>query len=41
MELYEKCGLQVQEPIRYGSWCGRSQALDYQDIILASKTRHD
>jgi SAM-dependent methyltransferase len=36
-ELYEKCGLQIEAPIRYGSWCGRSQALDYQDIVLASK----
>jgi SAM-dependent methyltransferase len=35
--LYEKYGLQIQGPIRYGSWCGRPQAFDYQDIILAAK----
>jgi SAM-dependent methyltransferase len=37
MKAYEKCGLQIQSPIRYGSWCGRSQGFDYQDIIFASK----
>jgi SAM-dependent methyltransferase len=36
-KLYGKCGLHIQEPIRYGSWCGRSRSFDYQDIIVASK----
>jgi hypothetical protein len=36
-ELYEKHGLNISEPIRYGSWCGRKNALSYQDIVVASK----
>lgn len=35
--LYEKYGLKIKQPIRYGSWCGRSNFLSYQDIIIASK----
>ncbi len=35
--LYEKYGLKIKQPIRYGSWCGRSNFLGYQDIIIASK----
>ena len=37
LKLYAKHGLHIQEPIRYGSWCGRSKSFDYQDIIVASK----
>jgi ubiquinone/menaquinone biosynthesis C-methylase UbiE len=36
--LYEKCGLRIMEPIRYGYWCGRQQFLSKQDIIVAMKT---
>jgi SAM-dependent methyltransferase len=36
-ELYEKHGLNISEPIHYGSWCGRKDALSYQDIVVASK----
>jgi SAM-dependent methyltransferase len=35
--LYEKYGLGIAEPVRYGSWCGRKNFLSYQDIIVASK----
>lgn len=35
--LYEKHGLKIKQPVRYGSWCGRSNFLSYQDIIVASK----
>jgi ubiquinone/menaquinone biosynthesis C-methylase UbiE len=35
--LYERYGLEIEEPIRYGSWCGRREYLDYQDIVIASK----
>jgi len=35
--LYEKYGLKIKQPIRYGSWCGRLNFLSYQDIIIASK----
>jgi SAM-dependent methyltransferase len=30
-------GLRVMEPIRWGSWCGRSAFLSYQDIVIATK----
>ncbi len=29
--------LAIQEPIHYGSWCGRKQFLSYQDIVVAVK----
>ena len=30
-------GLELLEPIHYGSWCGRSRHLSYQDVLLATK----
>ncbi len=35
--LHEKCGLTIQEPLRYGSWCGRTEYADFQDFVLAVK----
>ncbi|MDI6775821.1 MAG: class I SAM-dependent methyltransferase [Syntrophales bacterium] len=37
LSLYEKIGLKIKQPIRYGSWCSRSNFLSYQDIIIALK----
>lgn len=34
-ELYEKYGLNIVEPIRYGSWAGGENSLVGQDIVLA------
>lgn len=31
--------LSIDEPIRYGSWCGRSPSLSYQDIVVARRAR--
>ncbi len=36
-ELYERVELRIVEPIRYGSWCGRPDYLEYQDIVIAEK----
>lgn len=36
--LYRQYGLAIVEPPHYGSWCGRSDHLSYQDIIVAVKT---
>jgi SAM-dependent methyltransferase len=36
-DLYDKHGLKIFEPISYGSWCGRKNGLNYQDIFVASK----
>jgi ubiquinone/menaquinone biosynthesis C-methylase UbiE len=36
-KLYEKKRLNIAEPIRHGSWCGRKNFLSYQDIIIAVK----
>ena len=36
-EIFEKFKLLIQEPISYGSWAGRDNFLDYQDIIVAKK----
>ncbi|OBG33205.1 hypothetical protein A5672_24725 [Mycobacterium alsense] len=35
--LYTKYGLNVQEPLRYGSWCGRKEYLSGQDVVIAVK----
>lgn len=35
--LYQRCGLKIQEPIHYGTWCGRKNGLSGQDIIVAAK----
>lgn len=35
--LYEKHGLEVSEPIHYGSWCGRKDFLSFQDMVVANK----
>ncbi len=35
--LNEKHGLEVIAPIRYGSWCGRSEYTSYQDIVVSTK----
>lgn len=34
--LYEKHGLKIKLPVHYGSWCGRTDFLSYQDIIEAT-----
>jgi SAM-dependent methyltransferase len=35
--LYRENGLEIAEPIRYGRWCGRTDFLRYQDIVVARK----
>jgi ubiquinone/menaquinone biosynthesis C-methylase UbiE len=40
-ELFEKHGLVINQPIHYGSWCGRQNFLTYQDLIIAEKTRNE
>lgn len=37
LSLYEKHGLTIRQPVRYGSWCGRPEYLSFQDICIASK----
>jgi len=37
VKLYQKFGLRLETPIRYGSWCGRPWATAFQDMILAKK----
>ena len=34
---YANCGLKICDPIHFGSWSGRDQHLDYQDIVVAEK----
>ena len=36
-DLYRKYNLTIEEPIHYGSWCGRKKTLRGQDIIVAIK----
>jgi hypothetical protein len=37
IELLRSSGLQTVGPIRNGSWCGRTDALDFQDILIAER----
>lgn len=39
-ELFDKNGLNIIQPIHYGSWCGRNKFTSYQDIIVAEKKLH-
>lgn len=36
-EFYKQHGLQIAEPIRYGSWCGRQDGLSFQDMVIATR----
>ncbi len=38
IEFFEKNGLLIEQPVRYGSWCGRQEFFTYQDVIIAEKT---
>lgn len=35
--LVERYGFHIQEPVRYGKWCGRSEGASFQDIVLANR----
>jgi len=37
-ELYRASGLDICEPIHYGSWCGRKSGLTLQEMIVAVKS---
>lgn len=37
VNILEKENLEISKPIYFGSWCGRSQYLSYQDILLSVK----
>ncbi|MFC1590906.1 class I SAM-dependent methyltransferase [Thermodesulfobacteriota bacterium] len=36
-EIYSRNGLDIVSPLHYGAWCGRDDALNHQDIIVAFK----
>ncbi|MDB5314037.1 MAG: Methyltransferase [Gemmataceae bacterium] len=36
-EAAEKAGLTIDRPIRYGSWCGREPAFEFQDVVIFRK----
>ncbi len=37
--LYRKVGLEILEPVHYGSWCGRQNFFSFQDVVVARKRR--
>jgi SAM-dependent methyltransferase len=39
-ELYARHGLEILEPVRYGSWSGRLRYLTGQDLVVAEKPSH-
>ena len=36
-DLYGECGLELREPLRYGTWCGRTNGMSGQDVVIAVK----
>jgi SAM-dependent methyltransferase len=36
--LYERSGLVIQEPIRYGKWSGRKDFFRFQEFVFATKS---
>jgi SAM-dependent methyltransferase len=36
--MHAEAGLAVIQPIRYGGWSGRSPAVSFQDIVVATRT---
>ncbi|MCP4766455.1 MAG: class I SAM-dependent methyltransferase [Gammaproteobacteria bacterium] len=36
--FYQENNLTIEEPIHFGSWPGREDALSFQDIVIATKT---
>lgn len=38
LDLYRQVGMEVRQPIHYGSWCGREHYLSYQDLVVGIKT---
>lgn len=36
-ELFKNHMLKIEEPIRFGEWCGRISAFSFQDVIIARK----
>jgi SAM-dependent methyltransferase len=36
-DLYGECGLEIREPLRYGTWCGRTNGMSGQDVVIAVK----
>jgi len=35
--IFARHNLRIDEPIHYGSWCGRESYLSFQDIVMATK----
>ena len=35
---YQHAGLQIREPLQWGGWCGRTEHLSAQDVVIAVKT---
>ena len=39
-QLIAQCGLQIWEPVYYGTWSGRDDGLSYQDVVLVQRNRN-
>jgi hypothetical protein len=39
-QLYDRHGMEIEEPIRYGAWPGRERYLSYQDVVITHKRNH-
>jgi ubiquinone/menaquinone biosynthesis C-methylase UbiE len=38
-QVIAQCGLEITEPVSFGTWSGRRDGLSYQDIVLLNKSR--
>jgi hypothetical protein len=37
LSLWKESGMKIEPPLRYGSWCGRSHFVSFQDIVITTK----
>jgi hypothetical protein len=35
--VYRERGLEIREPMHYGTWCGRTNGMSGQDVVIAVK----
>jgi hypothetical protein len=38
-DAHREGGLVIEDPVRYGSWCGRATFVSFQDIVVARNAR--
>ena len=37
--IYSEAGMEISEPIRFGSWCGRDGGVSFQDLVIGRRLK--